>query len=116
MSVRLAGGRVRALVVGPSVPEEGQFPVPETTSCTFTVTLDRAGGVVPLRASAFTIVDEVGKIHHPRVPPCAAGARRAGPATVTFLVQAVLPTGNGRLRWAPEGTPIVSWDFDVEID
>ena len=37
--------------------------------------------------------------------------------TVTLTVSDVLPTGNGRLRWAPQGAaPIVSWDFDVEID
>jgi hypothetical protein len=36
---------------------------------------------------------------------------------VSLTVSDVLPTGNCRLRWAPEGTtPIVSWDFDVEID
>jgi hypothetical protein len=32
-------------------------------------------------------------------------------------VSDALPTGNGRLRWAPVGVkPVVSWDFDVEID
>jgi hypothetical protein len=37
--------------------------------------------------------------------------------TITVTVKGVLPTGNGRLRWAPDGgKPIVSWDFDVEID
>ena len=36
---------------------------------------------------------------------------------VTLSVSDVLPTGEGQLRWAPEGPePIVSWDFDVEID
>jgi hypothetical protein len=36
---------------------------------------------------------------------------------VTLTVSAVLPTGGGRLRWAPEGSgPLVAWDFDVEID
>ena len=67
------------------VPEEGKFPVPPTTRCTFTA----ASGAVPLAERAFTILDERGR----------------------------LPTGNGRLRWAPTGAkPIVSWDFDVEID
>jgi hypothetical protein len=37
--------------------------------------------------------------------------------TVTLTVTTVLPTGNGQLRWAPAGArPVVSWDFDVEID
>ena len=50
----------------------------------------------------------------------AGGAVPAGlPAgrTVTLTVKAVLPTGSGTLRWAPAGgQPVVSWDFDVEID
>jgi hypothetical protein len=73
-----------------SPPEEGQFPVPATTPCTFTITL--AGGGPP--------------------PASAAPGK-----TVTLTISAVLPTGNGQLQWAPQGgRPVVSWDFDVEID
>jgi hypothetical protein len=36
---------------------------------------------------------------------------------VSLNVRDVLPTGGGRLRWAPDDPrPLVSWDFDVEID
>jgi hypothetical protein len=32
-------------------------------------------------------------------------------------VRSVLPIGGGRLSWAPDGfKPLVSWDFDVELD
>jgi hypothetical protein len=118
--VHLARGQVQATAVGPAVPSEGQFPLPQTTICTFTVTLTRASGVVPLRASAFSILDELGRLHRPRVTAPGGGPL---PATVTpgqtvvLTVRDRLPTGNGQLRWAP-GTvkPIVSWDFDVEID
>jgi hypothetical protein len=109
-----------AQVVGPNVPEEGEFPVPATTPCTFTITFTAASGVVPLRARAFTILDELGHIHHPRVSVTGGGAlpRRVAPGqTVSLTVSDVLPTGNGRLRWTPTGAkPTVSWDFDVEID
>ena len=118
--VHLAGGQVLATAVGPAVPSEGQFPLPRTTRCTFTVTLTRAAGVVPLRASAFSIVDELGRLHHPRVTTQGGGPL---PATITpgqtviIMVRDRLPTGNGQLRWAPGAVkPIVSWDFDVEID
>lgn len=75
---------------------------------------------MPVRASAITILDELGHVHHPRVtaldgdsPPAVVPPGR----TVTLEVRDVLPTGGGRLRWAPEGkTAIASWDFDVEID
>ena len=118
--VALADGRTTATAVGPAVPEEGQFPVPPTTRCTFTLTFTATTGTVPLNPGSFTILDEYGKLHHPRV--VVSGA--AGPPvrlepgrTVSLTVTDVLPTGNGQLRWTPVGaTPIASWDFDVEID
>ncbi len=121
ISVRLAHGRVAATTVGPSVPEEGQFPVPPTTPCTFTITLSRAAGIVPLKERAFTILDERGELHHPRVTGAGGAALPrvvAAGRSVTLTVRDVLPTGNGQLRWAPGGggRPVVSWDFDVEID
>jgi hypothetical protein len=120
VSVRLTRGHVLATAVGPRVPEDGRFPVPATSPCSFTVTLAAAGGVVPVGASSFSILDELGHIHHPRVTSATGGApavfvRARRPVRLT--IDDVLPTGNGRLRWAPEGTaPVVSWDFDVEID
>jgi hypothetical protein len=120
VSVRLSHGRVLATTVGPEVPEDGQFPVPQTSPCTFTVTFTAAGGAVPLDARAFTILDELGHVHHPRVTTAHGGippARVRPGQTVTLKVSDVLPTGGGRLRWAPGGSrPIASWDFDVEID
>lgn len=120
VSVQLPRGRTLATAVGPSVPEEGHFPIPEATLCVFTLTLTRISGYVPLRRAAFTTVDERGRLHHLRVsmrggrsvPAIARPGRR-----VVLVLKGVLPTGNGRLQWAPEGSkPIVSWDFDVEID
>lgn len=118
--VRLARGRVHALTVGPTVPEEGQFPVPKTTPCSFLMTFTAASGTVPINPKAFTIADELGHIHRPTVTRIGGGrppAQVLPGHTVTLAVRAVLPTGDGALRWAPQGTtPVVSWDFDVEID
>ena len=120
VEVDLAAGRVRALAVGPAVTNSGQFPVPATTRCRFTVTLSRVSGSVPLRAGAFTILDEYGTVHHPRVTVASGRAlptRLAAGQGVTLTLSEVLPTGNGQLRWAPAGhLPVVSWDFDVEVD
>jgi hypothetical protein len=120
VSVRLSHGKVLATTVGPAVPEDGAFPVPATSPCTFTVTFTAAAGAVPLRPGAFTILDELGHVHHPRVTAARGGTLPAEVRpgqTVTLTVRDVLPTGGGRLRWAPEGSrPIASWDFDVEID
>jgi hypothetical protein len=120
VAVALASGAVYATAVGPSVPESGKFPVPATSPCTFIVTLARTSGVIPISASDFTITDEEGRLHHPEVTWLHAGALPAEilpGKPVSLKLYAVLPTGSGSLSWSPAGRhPIVSWDFDVEID
>jgi hypothetical protein len=120
VQVQLAVGQADVTTVGPQVPEEGQFPVPATTPCTFMVTFASASGSVPLAAGAFTITDEHGKLYHPSVGVQGGGAVPAVVAVgrpLTLVMNAVLPTGAGQLSWTPAGgRPIVSWDFDVEID
>jgi hypothetical protein len=120
VAVLLAGVSVLATAVGPAVPSEGRFPVPATSPCTFTLTLRVERGRVALRAAAFTIVDELGRLHHPLVRAAPGGALPATVAAgraVALTLSGVLPTGDGRLRWSPAGArPIVSWDFAVEID
>jgi hypothetical protein len=120
VSVDLTGGRVLATAVGPETPEQGRFPVPATSPCTFIVTFAHASGAIPLNARAFTFIDELGHVRHPRVTALGAGAlpRQILPGRpVSLTAYGVLPTGNGALTWAPDGgRPIASWDFDVEID
>jgi hypothetical protein len=118
--VTLAHGEALATAVGPQVPEIGRVPVPATSLCTFVLTLARTSGTVPLGAGAFTILDEQGHLHHPSVTAYPDGRLPgAAPVGKSFSVKltGVLPIGQGELRWAPQGTkPIVTWDFDVEID
>lgn len=120
VTVRLTHARLLATAVGPVVPEEGKFPVPKTSPCSFTVTLSAASQRVPLAAKQFTILDELSHLHHPHVHALGGGTAPKWllpGQTVSLKVNDVLPTGGGQLRWAPEGVrPIVSWDFDVEID
>ena len=118
--VELTQGQADITVVGPQVSEEGKFPVPPTTPCSFTITLTRVSGEIALRGRDFTILAENRHLYHPRV----SGAHgRTVPSvvksgeTVVLTLKAVLPTGGGQVRWRPEsGPPIGSWDFDVEID
>jgi hypothetical protein len=118
--VLLTGGSVLATTVGPVVPEIGELPVPLTSPTTFTVTFRAASGSVPLRAGAFTILDERSHVHRPSVTLVGGGAlpSRVAPGSVVRLrVHEILPTGGGELRWAPQvGQALVRWDFDVEID
>jgi hypothetical protein len=120
VSVRLPRGRAIATVIGPAASQQGRIPVPSSSPCTFTVAFSAVAGDVPLRTGALTIVDEDGHLHHPQVTVTGGGAplSRIPPGrTLSLTVRAVLPAGNGQLRWAP-GTarPVVSWDFDVEFD
>jgi hypothetical protein len=120
VSVDLSGGRVLTTAVGPETPEQGRFPVPASSPCTFIVTFAHASGAIPLNARAFTFIDERGHVRHPRVTAMGGGAPPAKilpGRPVSLKVYDVLPTGDGGLTWAPDGgRPIASWDFDVEID
>jgi len=120
VSVDLAGGRVLATAVGPETPEQGRFPVPASSPCTFIVTFAHASGAIPLSAKAFAFIDEHGHMRHPRVTAMGGGAppRQILPGKpLSLKVYDVLPTGDGGLTWAPDGgRPVASWDFDVEID
>jgi hypothetical protein len=120
ISVDLGNANVLTTAAGPSVPEEGRTPVPETSPCTFIVTFARASGIVPIAATAFTFIDEHGDVRHPRITAMNGGppAGQVAPGqTVSLTISDVLPTGDGALVWAPGGgRPIASWDFDVEID
>ncbi len=120
VAVDLPHGRVLATAVGPEVPEEGHFPVPATTPCTFIVTFASASGTVPLDPAAFTFRDDHGHAHHPRVTAMDGGPppRVVVPGkTVSLKLYDVLPTGDGGLAWAPTGgRTLVGWDYTVEID
>jgi hypothetical protein len=109
-----------ATVVGPEVPEEGQFPVPATSPATFVLTFAKGTTAVPLDPADFTVTDEDGHLHHPRLTAMDGGpAPTSVPAgrTVSLKLSGVYPTGDGTVNWAP-GTkrPFVAWDFDIEID
>ncbi len=119
IKVKVPEGQVMATMVGPSDTTEGRYPPPETTPCTFILTLADASGAVPINPADFTILDEDGNVYHPEVavdgaPPPAA-VRAGNP--VGLRITDVLPTGSGELRWAAgSGTAIASWDYSVEID
>ena len=69
VDVTLAGGGADVTAVGPQVPAADVATVPLKTRvpCTFDVTFARGAGTIPLRASSFTILDELGQLHHPKV-------------------------------------------------
>lgn len=120
VSVTLPQGKALVTAVGPEVPEEGRFPVPATSPCTFVVTFAAATAAIPLDSGAFSLIDDSGHVRHPRMSAMNGGQApsRVQPGkTVSIKLHDVIPTGDGGLAWTPSGTkPIVTWDFTVEID
>ncbi len=120
VAVRLPGGQAMVTAVGPAVPEEGESPVPTTSPCRFTVTVAAVHGSIPLSSRAFSFLGEHGERNGARVTLRGGGRlprRIVAGQPVTLTLSSVLPVGNGQLRWAPMGgRPVVSWDFDVELD
>ncbi len=110
---------VLVTVSGPQVPGEGlpyQAPV---TTCTWVVTMSRATGPVPISLADFSAIDALNEVYLPAFvagQPLAPSVLRPG-KKVSFELRAVMPTGEGLMRWAPDGRNIVAkWDFIVEND
>ncbi len=110
---------VLVVVSGPQVPGEGLPYQASATTCTWVVTMSRATGPVPISASDFTSVDDLNRVYRPGfVPgqPAPPDILRPG-QKVRFELRAVEATGEGLMRWAPDGRNIAAkWDFVVEND
>ena len=110
---------VLVTVTGPEVPGEGlPYQAPATT-CTWIVTMADATGPVPVSASDFTSIDAENDVYRPAFvagQPQPPRVLRPG-QTISFELRAVEATGEGLMRWAPDGRNIVAkWDFVVEND
>jgi hypothetical protein len=118
--ISLPGARMLVTAVGPAVPEIGDSPVPATSPVTFTVTFTHVSVPVSLRRSAWVLVDDNHRIHHPRVTAINGGpppAQLRPGQTVSIKLRSVVPTGDGGLEWRPDGERVIAgWDFNVEID
>jgi hypothetical protein len=119
VKVVLPGGSVVATVSGPVVPGEGLPYQADSTTCTWTITLSDATTDVPVAPSDFTALDHLGAVFPTRLvpgqpkPPKVLGKGRS----TTFELRAVMPVGEGLMRWAPAHQPILAaWDFEVEND
>lgn len=116
---RFGSASVLVRVAGPVVPGEGLPHQGPTTTCTWTVTLTDAVGLVPIEVADFTARDHLAAMYKPTLvagqpaPPAVLAPGRS----VTFELRTVMRTGEGLMRWAPGGKQLVaSWDFEVETD
>ncbi len=117
--VKTPGFSVLATVTGPQVPGEGLPFQARADTCTWVVTLSGATRSVPISAADFTAIDDQNNVYKPAFVP-----GQPKPPTVlkpgqkvSFELRAVEATGEGLMRWAPDGHDIVAkWDFVVEND
>jgi hypothetical protein len=119
VKVLLGSSTALASVSGPEVPGEGLPVQTEATTCTWAVTITAGNAPVPIAATDFNTIDHLGAVYRPTFvagepkPPTVLAPH----TSTTFELRAVMVTGEGLMRWAPDGHHIVaSWDFEVEND
>jgi hypothetical protein len=119
VEVKTAQWKVLVTVSGPQVPGEGLPYQATSTTCTWVITMSGATGPVPVSVADFTSIDESDHVYLPAfVPgqPRPSAVLRPG-QRISFELRAVQATGEGLMRWAPDGHNIVAkWDFVVEND
>jgi hypothetical protein len=110
---------VLAVVNGPVVPGEG-LPYQATfTTCTWTISLSHVVGKVPIAVADFDSIDHRGVVFKPYLVPGQPKLPKVllPSHSLTFEIRAVMPVGEGLLRWAPDGNHIIAkWDYQVEND
>ncbi len=112
----LPHGQTLITLAGPTVPPF-VAPPPPTTTATFTISMSRSAGSVPIRPADFELVDGNGRIYYPKAFSGAPPPRVAPEGkTISFHLKEVMATGAGSVRWSPGGAPTASWDFTVEND
>jgi hypothetical protein len=119
VEVRAAKFSVLAVINGPEVPGEGLPNQMLYTTCTWTISFSHVVGRVPIAVADFDSINPLGTVFkpylvpgQPKLPSVLVTGQR-----LTFQIRAVMPVGEGLIRWAPNGNNIVAkWDYQVEND
>ena len=115
--IDLGHGTLTVNVQGPSYPADTKVGA-DQVPCTFTVVLSEASQAANLDTARFDVLDHAGTVHvlrpvSGRTTPAAVQPGR----TITLHLVATVPTGEGLLRYAPDGTKTAaSWDYVAETD
>ena len=119
VKVKMSQWSVLVTVSGPQVPGEGLPYQATETTCTWVITMSGATGTVPISPSDFSSIDQDSNLYRPvLVPGQPKPPKVLHPGEkVSFELRVVEATGEGLMRWAPNGRNIVAkWDFVVEND
>lgn len=115
--VHLTTGTALVTATGPDVPVTGQAHRAPTSPATWHLVVTTVAGAVTVLPDQFQAVDSQGGIHALRALQKPQTTVPAGSATRFDLFSDAFPTGQGRLRWIPNGhLAPVEWDFVVETD
>ncbi len=108
-----------AVVNGPVVPGEGLPVIQGFTTCTWTISLSHVRGHRSPQRGRLRLIDHQQTVYKPALVPGEAplpATLRTG-QSLSFKIRAVMPIGEGLMRWAPDGDHIVAkWDCQVEDD
>ena len=105
VEVKTPAWSVLITVAGPQVPGEGLPYQAPTTTCTWVVTMSDATGPVPISPSDFSSIDDLDHLYWPKFvagQPQPPATLRPG-QKISFELRAAEATGEGLMRWAPDG-------------
>ncbi|KAB8287509.1 hypothetical protein DSM100688_1596 [Bifidobacterium ramosum] len=112
-------GEVRIDIDGPSYPSTGKVSddaVPATFTATITNTAKQGGATVSLSKSVFDVLDNGGATHV-LIPSPALPKELAPGQQVKVELRTTAPSGEGLLRFRPDGgNSAAGWDYVMEID
>ena len=102
-------------VEGPSYPATTKVGA-EQVRCTFTVTISAVSAPLSMHTASFSVLDGQGGLH-PLTAHRAPPDRLEPGHTYTLSLDAVLPAGEGLLRYYPSTQgAVAAWDFVAETD
>ncbi|MEU1624851.1 hypothetical protein ABZ746_05775 [Streptomyces sp. NPDC020096] len=116
VGVSTGSDQAQITAAGPDLrlPSTASGRPPASAPGTITVTVHPVSGTTTLRADDLTITDELGhSVHFTSDRPTADASQ--GQAAVLHLA-ATYAAGHSTITWKPAGKPLVTWDFEVELD
>ncbi len=118
VALRREGADAVVTVAGPEVtlpvPAPGQPVVATQAPGVLTVTVVASRGSVPVRSSEFLGLDETQDPYALTPDVTELVATPGSPATLHLASD--FASGHTTLTWQPDGAPLITWDFVVEID
>jgi hypothetical protein len=110
-------GTVTANLQGPTYPA-GTKVGSVAVECTYRMVLSDASETVSLGTARFDVLDHEGAVHVLRPASGDPLSATVQPGqTVTLDLVATVPSGEGLLRYAPDGThAAAAWDYVAETD